>query len=163
MTKCNSNLFFPFLFWFFPLIILMVPIPAGLASLRSSWWNGFLFLFGVGCFFFLLTVPGNLWDLSSLTRGWTQALAVKVPSPSLWTIREFPQNGSQEMSWTTWVCDLTSVHWVFPCAGWHTRRLYPEFPFFLTSAPQNRHFNVFSLLNRWGGYGRNMFGATRDG
>ena len=160
MTKCNSNLFSPFLFWFFPLIILMVPIPAGLAPLRSSWQNGFLFLFWV---FLFLAVPGNLWDLSSLTRDWTQAPALQVPSPSLWTIRGFPRNGSQETSWTTWVCDLTNVHWVSPCAGWYTRRPYPEFPFFLTSAPQNRHFNVFSLLYRWGDYGRNMFGVTREG
>ena len=29
-------------------------------------------------------------DLSSVTRGWTWALAVKAPSPDHWTAREFP-------------------------------------------------------------------------
>lgn len=31
-----------------------------------------------------------LQDLSSQTKDWTWALAVRVPSPSLWTTREFP-------------------------------------------------------------------------
>ena len=61
MIKCNSNLFSPFLFWFFPLIILMVPIPAGLAPLRSSWKNGFLFLFlGFFCSWLCLETCGIL-------------------------------------------------------------------------------------------------------
>ena len=35
-------------------------------------------------------MPCRLQDLSSLTRNWIQALAVKVPSPDHWTTREFP-------------------------------------------------------------------------
>ena len=42
----------------------------------------------VWLFFFLAALNG-FWDLSSLTRGWTQALAVKVPSPNHWAAREF--------------------------------------------------------------------------
>ena len=33
----------------------------------------------------------GLWGLSSLTRDWTQALAVKAPSLNHWTTREFPK------------------------------------------------------------------------
>ena len=34
---------------------------------------------------------GNVaWHLSSPTRGWTQAMAVKAPNPNHWTTREFP-------------------------------------------------------------------------
>ena len=38
-------------------------------------------------------VPRSLWDLSSPTRSWTWATAVKVPSPNPWTTREFPFHG----------------------------------------------------------------------
>ena len=36
-----------------------------------------------------LFMPCDLWDLSSLTRDQTQAMAVKVSSHSHWTTREF--------------------------------------------------------------------------
>ena len=50
--------------------------------------NAFTFL----CFSFLfLALLHVLQDLSSLTRDWTQALAVKALSPNHWTAREFPQ------------------------------------------------------------------------
>ena len=39
---------------------------------------------------FVLAEPWGLQDLSSPTRNWTQAMAVKVPSPNHWTAREFP-------------------------------------------------------------------------
>ena len=43
-------------------------------------------------FFFFFWLPRTAWgDLSSLTRDWTQAMAVKVWSPNHWTAREFPQ------------------------------------------------------------------------
>ena len=32
----------------------------------------------------------GLWDLSTLTRDWTWALAVKMLSPNHWTARKFP-------------------------------------------------------------------------
>ena len=41
-------------------------------------------------FVFFLATPCSLWDLSSPTRDWTQAMEVKVPSPNHWTVREFP-------------------------------------------------------------------------
>ena len=41
------------------------------------------------CFFFV--APGSFWDLSSLTRDGTWALAVKARSPNHWTAREFPR------------------------------------------------------------------------
>ena len=31
------------------------------------------------------------WDLSSLTRNRTQALALKAPSPNHWTAKDFPE------------------------------------------------------------------------
>ena len=37
-----------------------------------------------------LAMPHGLWDLSSPTRDWTRATAVKVMSPSHWSAREFP-------------------------------------------------------------------------
>ena len=51
----------------------------------------------VGLFVFLLQ---NLQDLSSLTRDWTQVLAVKVPSPNHWTAREFPRSLFLLAVWT---------------------------------------------------------------
>ena len=41
-------------------------------------------------FGFVFWVGGVHWDLSSLTRDQTSALAVKAPSPNSWTPREFP-------------------------------------------------------------------------
>ena len=40
-------------------------------------------------FFFFLATLYILQDLSSPTRDWTQAPAVKVVSPNPWTTREF--------------------------------------------------------------------------
>ena len=42
--------------------------------------------------------------------------------------------------------------------GVHTQ----NFPSSLHQHHNNRHFNAFSLLFRWGDYGRNMFGVTRE-
>ena len=39
---------------------------------------------------FILVVPCSLRDLSSLTRDWTQAVAVKTLNPNHWTTRELP-------------------------------------------------------------------------
>ena len=41
--------------------------------------------------FFFLAMPHGLQHLSSLTRDWTWATAVKAPSPNHWTAREFPK------------------------------------------------------------------------
>ena len=38
---------------------------------------------------FFFSLLHSLQDCSSLTRDWTQALAVNVPSPNHWTTREF--------------------------------------------------------------------------
>ena len=38
-----------------------------------------------------MAAPHTLWALSSLTRDWTQAPAVKAQSPNHWTTREFPK------------------------------------------------------------------------
>ena len=46
-------------------------------------FKGFLFSF------FFLAACGR-WDLSSLTRNWTWATAVKALSPNHWTARKFP-------------------------------------------------------------------------
>ena len=35
-------------------------------------------------------MPRGLRDLSSPTRGWTQAMAVKAPSPNHWNAKGFP-------------------------------------------------------------------------
>ena len=45
------------------------------------------------CFFFNLSVPHGLWDLSSPTRDGTQIPAVQVPNANYWTARELPQMG----------------------------------------------------------------------
>ena len=42
-------------------------------------------------FFFFLVTPHSLWDLISLTRDWTWALAQKAPNPNHCTAREFPR------------------------------------------------------------------------
>ena len=39
---------------------------------------------------FILEAPRGLWDLSSATRDWTWATAVKAPNPNHWTTRELP-------------------------------------------------------------------------
>ena len=41
-------------------------------------------------FCFVLAAPCSWRDLSSPTRDWTWATAVKAPSPNQWTTREFP-------------------------------------------------------------------------
>ena len=40
-------------------------------------------------FYFFLSVPRSMWDLSSLTRVWTRACYVEVQSPNHWIGREF--------------------------------------------------------------------------
>ena len=40
---------------------------------------------------FFLDTPRRLQDLSSRTRNWTRATAVKASSPNHWTAREFPR------------------------------------------------------------------------
>lgn len=41
--------------------------------------------------FFFLAALHSSWDLSSLTRNRTQALAVKAPSPNHWPAKDFPE------------------------------------------------------------------------
>ena len=41
---------------------------------------------------FILAVLCGVWDLSFLTRDWTQVSAVKAPNPNHWTTREFPRH-----------------------------------------------------------------------
>ena len=51
------------------------------------------------CFCFLREERGillGLWDLSSLTGDWTQALAVETPSTNHWTTREFSKCSSSK-------------------------------------------------------------------
>ena len=40
--------------------------------------------------FFIFSTLQGLWGLSSLTRHWTWAMAVKASSPNHWSAREFP-------------------------------------------------------------------------
>ena len=47
-------------------------------------------LFFIIIIFFILAAPRSFWDLSSLTRDWTRATAVKAPSHNHWTTRELP-------------------------------------------------------------------------
>ena len=70
----------------YPLLVLSLPTRQSIpgVSLHPGIAQHFhAFFFGGGG-------PLNLWDLSSLTRDRTQALAVRVQSPSHWTAREFP-------------------------------------------------------------------------
>ena len=46
--------------------------------------------FYIDQFFFFLTTPHSLWDLSSPTRDEPGHSAVKAQSPNQWTAREFP-------------------------------------------------------------------------
>ena len=48
---------------------------------------------------YLSTAPLNLWDLSSPTRDWTLALAMKPWSTNHWTTREFPQGILNKNRW----------------------------------------------------------------
>ena len=48
-------------------------------------------------FFLCLATPWGLWCLSSLTRNWTQATAVKAPSLNHWTARESPRYPSLDL------------------------------------------------------------------
>ena len=38
----------------------------------------------------IYAMPCSLWDLSSVTRDWTLAMAAKAQNPNHWTIRELP-------------------------------------------------------------------------
>ena len=52
---------------------------------------------------FVFATPCGLQDLSSLRSGWTQAPAMKVPSPNHWTVSEFPGHSSlyhMEIIWS---------------------------------------------------------------
>ena len=57
-------------------------------SLSTSWSHSFITQFFV--FFVFLAAPRGLGDLSSPTRDWTQAPAVKASSSNHWTTREIP-------------------------------------------------------------------------
>ena len=52
-------------------------------------------------FFFLLAVPWGIWDLSSLTSGWTCVPAVEMQSPNHWTAQEVPGVRCVNRSWLT--------------------------------------------------------------
>ena len=83
-----------------------------------------IFNFNIAESLFFLAVPWGLWGLSSPTRDWTLALAVKVLSPNHWTSREFPCWVPFAMypritAWTfqgatlpiTWVKKIWSMRW----------------------------------------------------
>ena len=71
-----------------------------------------------GCF---LAIPCGLCDLSSLTRGWTRATAVKAPSPNHWTTREFPSCFSDaELLSAVYTCWLLT-----PCQSYHLQIFSP--------------------------------------
>ena len=55
------------------------------SPVSDTWVTNILFHFVGFLFPFIF-----LQDLSSQTKDWTWALAVKVPGPSCWTTREFP-------------------------------------------------------------------------
>ena len=59
----------------------------------------------ISVFYFILFLAAlhGLQDLSSPTRDWTWALAVKVPSPNHWTAREFPQFYFQSFCSVIWI------------------------------------------------------------
>ena len=65
-------------------------------------------------YFIFLATPRGLWDLSSPTRDWTQALAVRARSPNHWTTREFP-------SFILYL-NLSSICKLFWLREWHTDR-----------------------------------------
>ena len=48
---------------------------------------------GALLFSFFLAPLHSLWDLSSLTREWTWAPAMRTSSPNHWIAREFPSHG----------------------------------------------------------------------
>ena len=50
-------------------------------------WGGSVVVFG------FLAPLHSLWDLSSPTRDWTWAPAVRASSPNHWIAREFPSHG----------------------------------------------------------------------
>ena len=54
---------------------------------RGGWFRE---EFTEGSDFFVGKGPYHLWDLSSPTRGWTWAPAVKTPNPNHWTANEIP-------------------------------------------------------------------------
>ena len=56
--------------------------------------------------------PGGLLDLSSLTRDWPQAPAVKAPSLNHWTTREVP---SLFHFWILWIMLLWTFMYKFLC------------------------------------------------
>ena len=53
-----------------------------------AYHSALCFFHAISCF--ILAVLCGLRDLSSSTRDWTWAPAVKAPSPNHWTAREFP-------------------------------------------------------------------------
>ena len=55
-------------------------------------------------FFFFGYVMWHVGELSSLTRDWTQAPAVKPPRPNHWTTRELLKMSFQShAAWIVWV------------------------------------------------------------
>ena len=76
--------------------LLSTTILSNLRKKRSiNIWNNcslsfFLFCLFVLLLLLLLALLCGLPDLSSLTRDWTWALTMKVPSPKHWTGRKFP-------------------------------------------------------------------------
>ena len=93
---CSNNKEYPYLNLDFNDSILIFPIKLD----DIFWFDKYIYKsifpillrnFILFFLFFVATLCG-LRDLSSLTRDWTWATAVKVPSPNHWTAREFPRN-----------------------------------------------------------------------
>ena len=83
LQLCSS---FSWLFWLFRVFYVSTQI---LELFVLALWKMTLVCF-FWFFVFNLAALCSLQDLSSPTRDWTRALAVKVPSPNHWTAREFP-------------------------------------------------------------------------
>ena len=83
--------------------------------------------------FFFLALPLDLWDLSSLARDWTRALAVNPPSSNPWTGWEFPQDLScQTVSLLGFPFCCFVVVAIVKCQSWACP---PPFPSLLTASP----------------------------
>ena len=73
----------------------------GQKSSRGFFFFNFNFkiLFHFKILFIFWAAPHSLWDLSSPTRDWTWATAVKAPSPNHWTAGEFPRGFFYSRIW----------------------------------------------------------------
>ena len=148
------------------------------AGMVYTWYNTFIlnlflglhymssinsYLSNVRFFVCFVAMPHGLWDLSSLSRNWTWAMAVKTQNPNHWSTRQLPNVRFYHFSNSNFFLLFWWIHPIFLSTLCFSLSRFPSlvipFPFhshphFLSRSYLRPCLNVFSEWNFWLPYQR---------